>query len=97
MPLFVIAKICKKEKKEETSTRKLAPTFKSYDNRQIQVIYDIEKLLPENHPARVVDEMVDLYLMSNSLLIIKAEAESPIIPKKRNIHRKFIPVVELKN
>jgi hypothetical protein len=94
MPLFVIAKICKKE---ETSTRKLAPTFKPYDNRQIQVIYDIEKLLPENHPARVVDEMVDLYLMSNSLLIIKAEAESPIIPKKRNIHRKFIPVVELKN
>src|SRR5690554_1458833 len=49
----------KEEKKAETSKRKLAPTFKPYDNRQIQVIYDIEGLIPENHPARVVDEMVE--------------------------------------
>lgn len=68
-------------KKKKPQQENLPPTFKPYDNRQIQVIYDIEGLLPENHPARVVDEMVDLYLMSNSLLIIKAEAESPIIPK----------------
>ena len=49
----------KEEKKAAISKRKLAPTFKPYDNRQIQVIYDIEGLIPENHPARVVDEMVE--------------------------------------
>ena len=46
-------------KKEKTSKRKLAPTFKPYNNRQVQVIYDIEALIPENHPARIVDEMVE--------------------------------------
>src|SRR5690606_4687745 len=45
-------------KKEKTSKRKLAPTFKPYNNRQVQVIYDIEALIPENHPSRIVDEMV---------------------------------------
>ena len=44
---------------KKTPKRQLAPTFKPYDNRQIQVIYDIEALIPENHPARVVDEMVE--------------------------------------
>jgi Transposase domain (DUF772) len=39
--------------------RKLAPTFKPYDNRQIQVIFDLEALIPEHHVARVVDEMVE--------------------------------------
>ncbi|HCX48357.1 MAG TPA: IS1182 family transposase, partial [Bacillus sp. (in: Bacteria)] len=39
--------------------RQLAPTFKPYDNRQIQTIFDIESLIPMNHVARVVDEMVE--------------------------------------
>jgi transposase len=39
--------------------RKLAPTFKPYDNRQVQVIFDLEALIPEHHVARVVDEMVE--------------------------------------
>ncbi|MDE3839063.1 hypothetical protein C0966_06720 [Bacillus methanolicus] len=42
---------------KKTSKRQLAPTFKPYNNRQIQVIFDIESLIPEHHVARVVDEM----------------------------------------
>lgn len=41
---------------EEKPKRKLTPTFKPYNNRQIQMIYDIE----EHHIARVVDEMVEV-------------------------------------
>ena len=52
-------KLEKEKKQEETSKRRLAPTFKPYNNRQIQVIYDIESLISENHEARVVDEMVE--------------------------------------
>ena len=44
---------------EKKPKRRLAPTFKPYNNRQIQVIYDIEALIPENHEARIVDEMVE--------------------------------------
>ncbi|MBO8178842.1 MAG: IS1182 family transposase, partial [Bacillus sp. (in: Bacteria)] len=44
---------------KKPSKRQLAPTFKPYDNRQIQVIFDIEALIPEHHVARVVDEMVE--------------------------------------
>jgi transposase len=44
---------------KKTPKRQLAPTFKPYDNRQIQVIYDIEAHIPEDHVARVVDEMVE--------------------------------------
>lgn len=44
---------------KETPKRRLAPTFKPYNNRQIQVIYDIESLIPEHHEARIVDEMVE--------------------------------------
>jgi Transposase domain (DUF772) len=44
---------------KKTSKRQLSPTFKPYDNRQIQMIFDIEALIPENHVARVVDEMVE--------------------------------------
>ena len=47
------------EKQKEPNPRQLAPTFKPYDNRQIQMIYDIESLIPEHHEARVVDEMVE--------------------------------------
>ncbi|WP_062353753.1 IS1182 family transposase [Bacillus kwashiorkori] len=39
--------------------RKLAPTFKPYNNRQIQAIFDLEALIPIDHEARVVDEMVE--------------------------------------
>ncbi|MEK5324205.1 transposase [Aeribacillus sp. FSL M8-0254] len=47
-------------KEEKTpAKRNLAPTFKPYDNRQVQMIYDIESLIREHHVARVVDEMVE--------------------------------------
>ncbi|MGG3644336.1 transposase, partial [Bacillus gobiensis] len=41
------------------SKRRYAPTFKPYNNQQIQVIFDIQELIPEHHVARVVDEMVE--------------------------------------
>nr|WP_245934824.1 transposase [Anoxybacillus vitaminiphilus] len=49
------------EVKEENvaSKRQVTPTFKPYDNRQVQVIFDIQELIPEHHVARVVDEMVE--------------------------------------
>jgi len=46
-------------KENKKPKRKLAPSFKPYNNKQIQVIYDIEALIPENHEARVVDEFVE--------------------------------------
>jgi len=46
-------------KEEKTPKRRLAPTFKPYNNRQIQVIYDIESFIPENHEARIVNELVE--------------------------------------
>lgn len=46
-------------KEAKKPKRKLAPSFKPYNNRQIQVIYDIEALIPENHEARIVDEFVE--------------------------------------
>ena len=49
------------EVKEENivSKRQSTPTFQSYNNRQIHVIFDIEELIPMHHIARVVDEMVE--------------------------------------
>ena len=47
------------KQERKASKRSLAPTFKPYNNRQVQVIFDIEELIPENHEARVVDEMVE--------------------------------------
>ena len=47
------------ETKEKKYKRKLSPTFIPYDNRQIQMIFDIESLIPDHHVARVVDEMVE--------------------------------------
>lgn len=44
---------------KKTPKRQLAPTLQRYDNRQIQVIYDLEACIPEHHVARVVDEMVE--------------------------------------
>ncbi|HZG58897.1 MAG TPA: IS1182 family transposase, partial [Anoxybacillus sp.] len=46
-------------KEKNKPKRQLAPAFIPYDNRQIQMIYDIESLIPEHHVARVVDEMVE--------------------------------------
>ncbi|MEK5441268.1 IS1182 family transposase [Fredinandcohnia sp. FSL W7-1320] len=49
----------KSNKPKEPNPRKLAPTFKPYNNRQVHMIYDIESLISEHHEARVVDEMVE--------------------------------------
>ncbi|ANB58068.1 hypothetical protein GFC29_801 [Anoxybacillus sp. B7M1] len=47
------------KRRKTPAKRNVAPTFKPYDNRQVQMIYDIESLVPEHHVARVVDEMVE--------------------------------------
>jgi len=39
--------------------RKLPPTFKAYDNKQMHMILDIESLIPSHHVARVIDEMIE--------------------------------------
>ena len=44
------------ERQKEPNPRQLAPTFKPYDNRQIQMNYDIESLIPQHHEASAVDE-----------------------------------------
>ncbi|MHA7967594.1 IS1182 family transposase [Paenibacillus sp. CAU 1782] len=41
------------------SKRQLAPTFKPYDNKQAQMILDIEMYIPPHHVARVIDEMIE--------------------------------------
>ena len=40
-------------------TRHLAPTFKPYDNKQAQMILDLEMYVPTHHVARVIDEMIE--------------------------------------
>ena len=66
---------------KKTQQRQLAPTFKPYDNRQIQMIFDIEALIPEHHVARVVDEMVEA--VPDELLFshYKGGGRSPFHPK----------------
>ncbi|WP_106767367.1 transposase [Paenibacillus faecalis] len=41
------------------SKRNLAPTFKPYDNKQAQMILDLEMYVPTHHVARVIDEMIE--------------------------------------
>lgn len=48
------------EMEEKTrAKRELAPTFKSYDNKQVQMILDLEMYIAAHHVARVIDEMVE--------------------------------------
>ncbi|WP_243458156.1 IS1182 family transposase [Sporosarcina sp. Te-1] len=46
-------------KASPVSKRRFSPTFKPYNNRQGFAIFDVQELIPENHIARVVDEMVE--------------------------------------
>ncbi|OBR64012.1 hypothetical protein A7K91_20175 [Paenibacillus oryzae] len=39
--------------------RQLAPTFKPYDNKQAQMILDVEMYIPSHHVARVINEMIE--------------------------------------
>ncbi|MFH5181635.1 hypothetical protein ACHHV8_02810 [Paenibacillus sp. TAB 01] len=41
------------------SKRNLAPTFQVYDNKQAQMILDLELFIPAHHVARVIDEMIE--------------------------------------
>jgi transposase len=41
------------------SKQNLAPTFKAYDNKQAQMILDLEMFIPAHHVARVIDEMIE--------------------------------------
>ncbi|RSK53659.1 MULTISPECIES: IS1182 family transposase [Bacillus] len=49
------------EAKEENvvSKKHYPPTFKPYNNRQSQIIFDIQELIPDHHISRVVDEMIE--------------------------------------
>ena len=40
--------------------KKASPTFIPYNNQQGFAIFDIQDLVPANHVARVIDEMVEL-------------------------------------
>ncbi|WP_369903342.1 IS1182 family transposase [Bacillus manliponensis] len=66
---------------KKTSKRQTAPTFKPYDNRQIQAIFDIEALIPENHVAHVVDEMVESVPDEQLFSHYKGGGRSPFHPK----------------
>lgn len=47
-------------KEEKTvSKRNLFPTFKTYNNKQVQMILDLEMYIPTHHVARVIDEMIE--------------------------------------
>jgi transposase len=67
------------EKKKEK--RQLAPTFKPYNNHQVQVIFDIESHIPENHVARVVDEMVEAVPDKQLFAHYTGGGRSPFHPK----------------
>ncbi|MGG4147629.1 IS1182 family transposase, partial [Paenibacillus algorifonticola] len=41
------------------SKRNVVPTFKHYDNKQAQMILDLEMYIPAHHVARVIDEMIE--------------------------------------
>jgi transposase len=44
---------------EKESKRTFPPTFKPYNNQQIQMIFDLQEFIPAHHVARVIDEMVE--------------------------------------
>ena len=64
-----------------TSKRQFAPTFKPYDNRQVQMIFDIEALIPEHHVARIVDEMVEAVPDEQLFSYYKGGGRSSFHPK----------------
>ncbi|RFU66336.1 transposase [Peribacillus saganii] len=37
----------------------IAPIFQPYNNHQVQVIFEINELLPSHHAASLIDEMVE--------------------------------------
>ncbi|MFH5186318.1 IS1182 family transposase [Paenibacillus sp. TAB 01] len=41
------------------SKKNLASTFQAYDNKQAQMILDLELFIPAHHVARVIDEMIE--------------------------------------
>jgi transposase len=47
------------EENHVPAKRKLAPTFKCYDNKQAQMILDVEMYIPNHHVARIIDEMIE--------------------------------------
>jgi len=69
------------ETEEKKIIRPLAPTFKPYNNHQIQMIFDIESHIPEHHVARVVDEMVEAVPDENLFSHYKGGGRSSFHPK----------------
>ena len=61
--------------------RYIKPSFKPYNNRQGFVIFDVQELIPENHVARVVDEMVEAIPDDRLFSYYVGGGRSPFHPK----------------
>lgn len=62
------------------STRR-SRTFKPYNNRQAFAIFDVEELIPANHVARVVDEMIETIPDEQLFAYYTGGGRSPFHPK----------------
>jgi len=69
------------DKEPSKPKREITPTFKEYNNKQVMVIYDIEGLIPDNHVARVVDEMVETIPDERLFSYYKGGGRPPFHPK----------------
>ncbi|BAQ10201.1 transposase [Bacillus sp. OxB-1] len=68
---------------EETSVskRRLSPTFKPYNNQQGFAILDLQDLIPEQHIARVIDEMIETIPDAQLFAHYSGGGRSPFHPK----------------
>ncbi|WP_408011213.1 transposase [Pseudalkalibacillus sp. A8] len=70
------------EKKEEFNPKRtFPPTFKPYNNQQIQMIFDLQEFIPEHHVARVIDEMVEAIPDENLFSYYPGGGRSSFHPK----------------
>jgi transposase len=61
--------------------RNLSPTFKPYDNKQAQMILDLELFIPAHHVARVIDEMIEAISDQQLVAHYTGGGRSPYHPK----------------
>lgn len=82
MALFpeVSEEICEESSKQKNKSHR-SPIFIPYDNRQITFIPDLEALVPENHIARVVDEMIEAVPDEVLFAHYKGDGKASYIPK----------------
>lgn len=65
--------------------RTLAPTFKDYDNKQVQMVLDLEMYIPSHHVARVIDEMIETIPDEQLFAHYTGGGRSSYHSKRRNI------------